>query len=100
MLSSDFLFLFAIDINFSVLAENLNDRQYVLETSKNRSQRITTPVSIGTSINAMTVCYWLQDNFAIFSLKYASGNDAEETPSFSLHQSLVGVKMNVKESVM
>ena len=48
----------------------------------------------------MTVCYWLQDNFAIFSLKYASGNDAEETPSFSLHQSLVGVKMNVKESVM
>ncbi|PFX28562.1 Sushi, von Willebrand factor type A, EGF and pentraxin domain-containing protein 1 [Stylophora pistillata] len=80
--------------------ENLNDRRYALETNRNMQHRITTPLSIGTSIDAMTICYWLQDNFVILSLKYTSDNNTKETASFSLHHSVGGVRLTVKEIVI
>lgn len=86
--------------NNFILTGNLHDRRYILETRGNKRVRMTAPVSSSTNINKLTVCYWLQDNYASLSMMYTSANDTMETPAFSLYQNSTSLRLSVKENIM
>lgn len=80
---------------------NLHDRRYILETRGDKQLVITSPVSSGSYINKMTICFWVQNlNYATLSLKYISTNNTVETLAFSLFQNSTGLRLTVNENIV
>jgi len=76
------------------------DKRYILETRRSRRLVITAPVSSRTQINKLTVCYWLQDNYATLSMKYTSASESAKTPAFSIDQNFTSLRLSVYENII